>query len=106
MIYRVTLSERADADLRRIHNYAAANAPLAAAKWLTRINARIATLARHPARFTVTDEVRGVAYDYRVTYFGQGQSRVRIYYVIDADEVVIIRVLRGQQRRLRRRDLE
>lgn len=56
MKYVVIIQSRAKNDLRRAFFHAARHAPLAAEKWLDRIQSKVLSLARCPDKFHVVQE--------------------------------------------------
>ena len=60
MSYRVVVTENAKANLRSYYLYAAQHAPITSARWLTRFEAALATLATNPQRCGIAPE-NGVA---------------------------------------------
>jgi plasmid stabilization system protein ParE len=106
MKYSVVIERRADSDLRRYYHLAAKHAPRAAENWLIRFHEKLASLATTAGSFAVVAECRQLQQEFRVTFFGHGIGRYRVYFTIKNDTVHVVRILRGPRRPFRKRDLE
>jgi plasmid stabilization system protein ParE len=105
MIYRVLFHRLAERDLNRAYLWAAHRAPYAAALWLGRFQAKIASLANHPRRHGLAFESAKVRQPIRQLLFGRKPNVYRVLYLVDDTTVRVLRILRGQRRPLTRREL-
>lgn len=106
MKYSVVIEPRADSDLRHYYQLAATHAPHTAERWLIRFHEKLASLATTADSFAVVAEGRQLRREFRVTFFGRGTGRYRVYFTIKNDIVHVVRILRGPRRPLRKRDVE
>jgi plasmid stabilization system protein ParE len=106
MSRRVVLQRLAAEDLDEAYRRAAENAPLAAARWLERFEASLATLAKNPERCPFARENGKTALEVREILFGRRPHVFRVIFTIDTDAVRILRILRAQRRLLTRSQIE
>lgn len=84
-------------ELDRIAAYIARDKPVAAARFMARVLARVEQLAFFPLAGRTPRELAGTRYRQLVV------APVRIFYRVDGDRVFIVHVMRGE-RRIRRAD--
>lgn len=106
MTYRVRLHQHAVQDLDEAYRWSARSAPEAAARWLERFDAALATLAENPERCSKAPEDEQVHFEIRQLLFGRRPHVFRVLYTIDSDTVRVFRILRAQRRFLTRRQIE
>ena len=105
MTYRVIISPEAERDIVEVVEYFWNVDILTILDWKDRIRASILDLAYLPRRFGLADEADDVGRPIRVRLFGKRRGAWKIYYVIEGDEVHILRIRRGSRLPLSRRDL-
>ena len=87
------LSREADRDLKNIAIYGIENFGVSRShRYRDRLKAHFQALASNPFRYPLVEHVRQ---DYRRSVCGQHS----VYFRVDQDEVVIVRILRGQDPR-------
>ncbi|WP_407048186.1 type II toxin-antitoxin system RelE/ParE family toxin [Methyloraptor flagellatus] len=90
MVRRVRLRREAEDDLLAIHRYIARRAsPIIARRYLDRIGGFLESLGHTPERGSIRDDVRP---GLRIIGF---ERRVNVAFVVEADEVVVLRILYG-----------
>ncbi|QGZ96272.1 type II toxin-antitoxin system RelE/ParE family toxin [Terricaulis silvestris] len=92
-MHRVLFTERARADLDRLHAFLDAKSPRAAKRAVQRIIEGIDLLALFPRSGVI---VKG---DLRNAFIRFGHSRYVVRYKIDADTVLITRIWHGKEAR-------
>jgi plasmid stabilization system protein ParE len=98
MTYRVTLSLRAQNDLRAIQSYIRSQAPTAAQEWLR--NARLATktLRQHPERCPLAPERTAFDKPIRQLFFGSGnRGTYRFLFEVTGRSVNVLHVRHGSR---------
>lgn len=106
MRYQVILQRQAETDLEDAYQYAVANAPQAALRWLDRFQTALATLSHNPQRCSLARENAKVDIELREFLFGRKPYVFRVLYMIDGESVRILRILRAQRRFLTRRQID
>jgi plasmid stabilization system protein ParE len=101
----VLLQPLARKDLDDAYFWAAAHAPSTATAWLRRFEAAIQTLEQHPQRCGLAWESRRFRRELREFNFGRKPNVFRVLFVVEAQAVLVVRIRRAAQRRLRREDL-
>lgn len=89
MTYRVVVDPKARDDLLQIHAYIADDSPLAAGRWIDRLEAEMHSLAEMPGRYPARDDLRT---GYRMLVVG---SYLIFYRIVGDEEVQIARVVHG-----------
>lgn len=92
MKFRITLTERADREIKEAYLWISERAPMAASNWREEIIARIMTLEDTALSNRLAPENGKVAYEIRQLLFGKRRSQYRIVYTIRDDEVVVLSV--------------
>lgn len=104
---QVRLQAAALDDLSEAYNYAARNAPEAAARWLTRFETALQSLTHNPQRCPLAIENPRSHRELREFHFGKRPFVFRVILTIDvaADVVWVLRIRRAQRRPLSSDDL-
>ena len=98
MTYRVTLSRRAQNDLKAIHHYIRAQAPTAAGEWLRQARLAAKTLRQHPERCPLAPESDAFDKPIRQLFFGRGNRRTyRFLFEVTGQSVDVIHVRHGSR---------
>lgn len=95
MSYRVVITAHAKANLRSYYLHAAQQAPVTAARWLSRFEAALATLATNPHRCGIAPESDAVDGEIRQFLFGRRSSVFRVLFTISDDEVRVLHIRRA-----------
>lgn len=95
MSYAVFVTANAKGNLRHYYDHAARQAPDAAARWLDRFEAALATLSENPERCALAPENQRVAPEVRQLLFGKGRSVFRVLFTIVDDHVRVLHIRRG-----------
>ena len=95
MSYRVVVTANAKANLRSYYLHAAQHAPVTAARWLTRFEAALATLATNPQRCGIAPENDAVDEGIRQFLFGKRRSVFRALFTIAENEVRVLHIRRA-----------
>jgi plasmid stabilization system protein ParE len=103
---RVIVQQLAEADLEEYYRWAARRAPQTAARWLTRFQAELRSLADNPQRCPLAPENAKVAREIRQLLFGKRPNVYRAVFTIDGDTVRVLRIRRTSRRFLTKQDLE
>jgi plasmid stabilization system protein ParE len=106
MTRRVVLQRLAAEDLGETYRRAAQNAPSAAARWLARFEAALATLSHNPERCPLARENGKVDLELREFLFGRRPYVFRVIFTVETDIVRVLRILRAQRRFLTRGQIE
>lgn len=85
-------------DILEAYSRGADNAPVAAEKWLGRLENAIESLNQNPRRCPVAHENDEVVEELRELLFGKRPNVFRIVFAMDGDTVRVLRFLRGQRR--------
>lgn len=94
--YRVIVTPFAAENLRNAHAWLAAENPVAAAKWLAGIRAKILGLETLPHSHALAPESAAFDCDIRQALFGHA-TPWRIFFTIDGDIVQILHVRHGRR---------
>ncbi len=96
MTYRVVITANAKNDLRSYYLRAAERAPVTAARWLSRFETALATLATNPQRCGLAPENETVDEEIRQFLFGRrGSSVFRALFTIAEGEVRVLHIRRA-----------
>lgn len=96
MVYRVDVTEPAEAEILEIATYIAARSPQAADRWLTGISRSIRSLAIMPNRCSKAPESDSFGTELRQLMCGKSRNVYRIVFrVVDPERVEIIAVRHG-----------
>jgi plasmid stabilization system protein ParE len=106
MTYRVVLQRLAKHDLQSAYDWAAAQAPEAARRWLNRFEQTLQTLSFQPERRPLARESAKSIAKLRELLFGKRPYVFRAIFAIDDQVVRVLRVRRAQARTLTRSELE
>jgi plasmid stabilization system protein ParE len=106
MTYRVLIQSLALEDLDDYYLWAARHAPDTAARWLTRFQAALQSLAHNPERCTLAPENDKVSREIRQLLFGKRPNVYRALFTIDQDTVRVLRIRRAARRLFTKRELE
>ena len=106
MKYSVFLQRPARRDIWETHAWIAKRAPMAADKWVDRLESKIRTLEESPDRCPLIAEKHRLSCDVRELLHGRKPFVFRIIFVIDGSIVRVLRVRRGQRRNLTAKQLE
>lgn len=108
MRFRVRFTVNAETSLQKYFRRAFAEAPQTAIRWLERIQNAIESLANFPRRCVRAPEngLRGLAArEIRQLIFGKARGAFRILFEIADDEVRILLIRRGSQKRATAKEL-
>lgn len=105
MTYNVQLQPWAARDLDDAYLWAARHAPVTARDWLERFEAALQSLADHPERCSLAPEHRAMKRELREYHFGRKPNVFRAVFIIDGNDVRVLRIRRAARRRLSRREL-
>lgn len=105
MKYELQFQPPARRDLQAAYHWAAKREPVQAARWFNRFVDALETLRVNPERCPLADEHRKVNIAIREFLFGKRPNVFRVIFTIDADQVRILRIRRGQRRFLTRREI-
>ncbi len=89
--YRVEITATAERDLCEIRDFIAKDKPLAAQRWIQRIQKQILRLQTMPLRHEVIPEARDIGIEYRHALLGP----YRTIYRVENDRVLVVRVIHG-----------
>jgi toxin ParE1/3/4 len=89
--YRVEITATAERDLCEIRDFIAKDKPLAAQRWIQRIQKQILSLQTMPLRHGVISEAHDIGIDYRRALLGP----YRTIYRVENDRVFVVRVFHG-----------
>lgn len=103
--YRLLLVPSAHNDLEEAYLFAARRAPEAAARWYNRFLAALRSLESRPERGALSRENSRSPVEIRDFLFGRRPYVYRAVYTIRDDQVVILRIRRGQRRQLNPNDV-
>jgi toxin ParE1/3/4 len=106
MIYRVHIQRIARAELDEYYFRAARHAPETAARWFSRFQDEIESLALNPERCSLAPENGKVSGEIRQLLFGKRPNVYRAVFTIDGDTVRVLRIRRASRRPLTKRELE
>jgi len=95
MSYHVVITENAKANLCSYYLHAAEHAPVTAARWLSRFEAALGTLARNPERCGLAPENDAVDEEIRQFLFGRRSSVFRALFTIAEGEVRVLHIRRA-----------
>lgn len=95
MNYRVVITANAKANLRSYYLHAAQDAPLTAARWLSRFEAALATLATNPQRCGIAPEDEAADEVIRQFLLGKRGRVFRALFTIAEDEVRVLHIRRA-----------
>ena len=104
MIYLVRIEPLADSDLEEAYLWAQRHAPFTAARWLQRLHAAVQSLSRRPERCALAPEHKRFKFEIRQLLFGKKPNVFRILFLIEGDEVRVLRIRRASRRYLSRRE--
>lgn len=106
MIYRVVVTAAAKQNLRSAYLWAAERAPMTAAAWLVRFEAKLGTLSYFPHRHGLAPENSLVDAEIRQLIFGRRQGAYRALFTIKDDEVLVLHIRRAARDWASSEDLE
>ena len=106
MNYSIEYTERAKQHLVEAVDWMAENAPIAAERWLDRLEAAVAELDHNPERFGVAPENDTHDIEIRQLLFGKRRGRYRILFTIRDQTVTILDVRHGMRRWLEPGELD
>lgn len=106
MTHAIRLSRLSRLDIAEAWEYAGRHAPNSADRWLGRIQAAIETLAVHPERCPFAREAARVEFPVRELLSGRRPNVYRILFIVDGDDVIVLRVRRAQRRSLSSGEIE
>lgn len=92
MKFRITLTERADREIKEAYLWISERAPMTADKWREDMIARIMTLEDTALSNRLALENGKVPYEIRQLLFGKRRGQYRIIYTVRGDEVVVLSV--------------
>lgn len=104
-LYHVIVQKRALADLQEADDYAARQAPTAAAQWLDRFQSSLKSLRHNPERCSLAHESPRSPRELREFLFGRRPNVFRVVFTIDGDAVRILRIRRSARRFLSQTDI-
>lgn len=105
MAFQVLLQPLAEEDLRAAVLWAAAHAPETALQWAMRFQAALETLAENPRRCGFAPEHRKLNRELRQLLYGRKPNVFRAVFVIEGQQVRIVRIRRAAQKPLTRDEL-
>ena len=105
MQYEIVVHRSARRDVLQVYKRAAHNAPVAAEKWLARLQRKILTLLNNPQRCSFATEDHKVAVPLFELLFGRAPNVFRVIFTIDGQKVRLLRFLRAQRRSLSRQQV-
>lgn len=107
MTFKVRVLRRAKQDLTTISDWIAERSPAGAARWITAFEMAREKLAENPERFGLSLQDARSRYELRQFFFKTPHGRTyRGIFVIEADEVLILRVRGPGQPPLQADELE
>jgi toxin ParE1/3/4 len=89
--YRVEITATAERDLCEIRDFIAKDKPLAAPRWIQRIQKQILRLQTMPLRHEVIPEAHDIGIEYRHALWGPYRTKYRV----ESDRVLVVRVIHG-----------
>jgi plasmid stabilization system protein ParE len=95
MKYRVCIETRAIRDIDEACGWIGAQAPEAAERWFSAIEAEIYSLAHFPERCPRAREADLFPYDLRQLVYGRKQGRYRIIFTVRMQAVHVLHVRHG-----------
>lgn len=95
MSYAVVVTTQAKGNLGSYYEHAARQAPDAAARWLDRFEAALATLSDYPERCPLAPENARVQPEIRQFLFGKGRGVFRVLFTITEDQVRVLHIRRA-----------
>ena len=100
MVYRVEITRRAEADLEELYLWVVDRAPEQGARWFNGLERVVLSLGQHPTRCPVAPESFDPDHPIRVLTYGRKPHAYRVFFTIDAGEIVrVLHVRRGARRR-------
>lgn len=100
MAYKVSLQERAKADIQNIYQYIEAYSYILAKKWFVDIKDKISSLSTMPYRYSIIPEVNLLGDELHQLVCGKRTACYRIIYrVIEQDKEVRILTVRHAARK-------
>ena len=100
MPFEIVVHRLARVDVLQVYRRAARIAPVAAEKWLARLQQKILTLQVNPQRCSFAAEDSKVEVRLFELLFGRSPNVFRVIFTIDGQNVRLLRFLRAQRRPL------
>jgi plasmid stabilization system protein ParE len=104
MTFTVTVSDRAEADLRAATEWIARNAPETAARWVNGFHRALRSLESNPRRCGHANEHQKVPFELRQLLYGRRRN-YRAIFTIRENEVVVLAIRHAAQQDLSADDL-
>lgn len=104
MVFRVSISPTALADIEALFLSQAENSPAHAAAWLLGLEKATESLSELPWRCSLAYESHAFDMEVRQMLFGTGRDKYRVLYTVEGDEVRIHHVRNTRQQPLEQDD--
>lgn len=101
MVYRVEISEAAEAEAEEAYFWMLGQSPEWAARWYRGLLAEVASLAEKPYRFPIARERERFDQEVRRMLYGEGRNKYRVLYAIverDDPHIRVLHIRHGSRR--------
>jgi len=106
MTYHVVITQEALNQTEAAYRWIAERAPIAAARWFTRLQGTIQTLETQPKRCPLAPESKSLGIELRQLLYGKRRGVYRVLFTITRKTVTVLHVLHGAQQLLSIEDLQ